>query len=81
MVPSKWFVQKSTQGTPPVSARVTVVESGESKTMVDEHHHADFSTFHPDGWTPALDETYRVELVEDGGAVFAAYETTFIDCR
>ena len=79
-VPSKWFVQKGTQGTPAVSARVTVVESGESKTMVDEHHYADFSSFHPDGWTPAVDEAYRVELVEDGGAVFAVFETTFVDC-
>ena len=79
-VPSRWFVQKGTQGTPPLSARVTVIGTGEDKPMLDYHHYADFNSFDLDGWTPEVDVPYLVELVEDGGAVFAQFETTFVNC-
>jgi len=79
-VPGKWFVEKGTASTPPLSARVYVVVSGEEKPMKTEHHFTDFSSYQPDGWTPESDVPYRVELVDDASAVFGQFETTFITC-
>jgi hypothetical protein len=79
-VPSRWFVQRGTATIPAVDARVFVKATNEAKPMTRYHHYNDFSSFDLAGWTPAVDVTYRVELVDDGGAVVSTYETTFVDC-
>ena len=79
-VPSRWFVQKGTATTPALDARVYVVGTGEQKPMQRYHHYTDFSSFDLMGWTPAVGVAYRVELVDDAGAVFSKFETTFVDC-
>ena len=79
-VAQKWFVQKGTATTPPLSARVTVVATNEQKPMKTDHHFNDFSSFDPDGWVPELDVAYKVELVDDASTVFGSYQTTFITC-
>lgn len=80
LVPNKWFVQRGTADTPPLDAKVFVAATGEEKPMKTEHHFTNFSSFDPDGWAPANDVAYRVELVESDGRVFASYETTFVTC-
>ena len=79
-VPTRWFVQKGTKTIPAVDARVFVKTSGEEKTMKRYHHYTDFSSFDVSGWTPAVDVTYRVELLDDSKAVVAKFETVFVDC-
>ncbi len=44
------------------------------------HRYTDFSSFDLDGWTPAVNVAYRVELVSDANVVVATYETTIVDC-
>jgi hypothetical protein len=79
-VPSRWFVQKGTATTPPLDAHVYIASSGEQKPMQRYHHYTDFSSFDLMGWTPAVGVAYRVELVDDAGAIFSKFETTFVDC-
>lgn len=79
-VPSRWFAQKGTKSIPPVDARVFVKSTGEEKVMKRNHHFTDFSSFDVSGWTPQVDVTYRVELVDDSKAVVTKFETTFVDC-
>lgn len=79
-VPSRWFVERGTATIPAVDARVFVKATNEPKPMTRYHHYTDFSSFDLAGWTPAVDVPYRVELVDDGGAVVSTYETTFVDC-
>jgi hypothetical protein len=79
-VPNRWFVQKGTTDIPAVDARVFVVSTNEQKPMTRYHHFSNFSSFDLDGWTPALDTAYRVELVDDMNTVIATYETTFVSC-
>ena len=75
-----WFVQKGTQSTPPLAARVFVKSTMEPKPMVQQHHYTDFSSFQTSGWTPQADVAYLVELVDDAQAVVSSFETTFIAC-
>ena len=44
------------------------------------HHYTDFSSFDLDGWTPAVDVPYKVELVDDANTVVTSFQTTFVDC-
>jgi hypothetical protein len=75
-----WFVERGTDTTPPLDARVFVKATNEEKPMMRQHHYNDFSSFQPSGWVPAVDTAYRVQLVDDAMAVFSEFETTFIDC-
>ena len=79
-VPNRWFVQKGTATIPAVDARVTVAATNEVKPMKRYHHYADFSSFDLDGWTPAVDVAYKVELVDDANTVVTSFQTTFVDC-
>lgn len=75
-----WFVERGTESTPPLDARVFVKETMEEKPMTRQHHYADFSSFQTNGWTPEADVAYLVELVDDNMAVFGSFETTFVNC-
>lgn len=77
---SFWFVQRGTESTPPLAARVKEKSSGTDMPMTQQHYYTDFSSFQPNGWTPAADTTYVVELVDEAQAVFSSYETTFVTC-
>lgn len=79
-VPRRWFVQKGTSSIPAVDARVTVAATNEVKPMKRYHHYTDFSSFDVDGWTPAVDVAYKVELVDDANNVVTSFQTTFVDC-
>lgn len=75
-----WFVERGTESTPPLDARVFEKSTMTPMPMIRQHHYTDFSSFQTDGWTPAADTTYVVELVDDAMAVYDTFETTFINC-
>lgn len=79
-VPKRWFVQRGTKEIAAVDARVTEVGTGKSMPMKRYHYYTNFSSFDLDGWTPAVDVPYRVELVNTEGQVVQSFKTTFIDC-
>lgn len=75
-----WFVEAGTESTPALDARVFEKETMVERPMTRQHHYTDFSSFQPNGWTPVADTTYRVDLVDDNQAVYASFDTTFIQC-